>query len=227
MLPPVSNPLVRRIRFALLLPLLHLGILAAPMFREESRVWQYVPQAQSNEDWERKWEGEHPGTSEGMATPPCYEYRFSNADRLIFAIDTPVSSVLGVSGDGCPESLLRPTIEKLNYRLPVRSRVILAETLIVLGVWMQWWLIGRWLDRKRTQLRPIRLSIVPAAVITMCGIIMLPTTFFRGPSTAELVNIFSGMLALLAWLVLLVAIATVGTKWLASKFRREGASAGS
>lgn len=222
----VSNSVVRSVRFALLLPLLHLSILAAPLFREERQVWRYIPILQAWQDEEKA----HPDFgSGGMPALPCYEYRFSNAARLIFIVNLPTALLIG-SPQGCPQSLLALATGGLKPPTPVmsvRTGVILTATLIVLGICLQWWLIGRWLDRRRAQLKSVRVSILPTAVITLCGILMLPTIFFRGRSVAELVNIFSGMFALLAWLALLVAFTVAGTKWLIGKLRRNSASVSS
>jgi hypothetical protein len=219
----VSNAFVRRIRFAVLLPLLHLSILAAPMFHEERQVWRNIPMAQAAEDWEQKWREEHPGGSGEPELSPCYEYRFSNAARLIFIANVPATIAFGVSSSDCPESLLRAIVRPSRYHVRVKIRVLVAEILVVSAILLQWWLIGRWLDRRRRRLKSIRLSILAVAVITMCGIVMLPTIAFSGPSRAELVNILSGMLALLAWFLLLVGFAVFGIQWLARKLRRESA----
>jgi hypothetical protein len=195
------------------------------MFHEERQVWSYLSIAQAAEDWEQKWHEEHPGTPEGMAIPPCYEYRFSNAARLMFLVDLPAALLIGLP-HGCPQSVLALATGALKPRTPVisvRTGAILSAILIVLAICVQWWLIGQWLDRRRKQLKPIRLSILPVAVITACGIVMLPTVFSSGLSAAEWVNIFSGMLGILAWLLLLVGFAVVGIQWLVRKLLRQSA----
>jgi hypothetical protein len=93
----VSNSPVKSIRFALFLPLLHLGILAAPMFHEERQVWSFIPLLQAWHDGQ--WA--HPEfASAGMPVSPCYEYRFSNAARLIFTVNLPTAVLIG-SPRGC------------------------------------------------------------------------------------------------------------------------------
>lgn len=87
-----------RIRYALLLPLLHLAIVSAPMFYEESKVWRYVPKAQMWKDFEER----HPApATEGRLMIDCYEYRMPSGSRLILAADLPVALLIGTSANGC------------------------------------------------------------------------------------------------------------------------------
>ena len=180
-------------------------------------MWRYIPTAQATEDWEQNWEKDHPGESEGMATRPCYEYRFSNAARLIFAADLPTAILMG-SPQGCPESALGLALTGVKPRVRVRTGAILLANFIVLGILAQWWLIGRWLDYLRTQSKPRRRWIIPIAVITVGAMVMVPTAFGQ-QGAAEFVNILSGMIVLLAWIVLIVMFVVVGTASVIKRIR--------
>ena len=206
-----------RIRYALLLPLMHLGIAGPAMFHQESTVWRYAPRAQQFEDFEAKYPA-----PEGGAVPfdPCYEYRLSSATRTIAAANLPAALLVGASADGCasPSAWLIPN--RLKYRLGVKTCVIALETFIVLGILVQWWLVGGWLDRRVTQSQPTRRWIVPIAVITVGAMVMASTAFGQG-EIVELVNYFGGMVTLVAWIVLIAMFAAVGTAWVIGRIRRQ------
>ena len=202
----VSNPRMRRIRYALLLPLMHLGIAGPPMFHQESTVWRYVPQAQELEDFEAKYPAPEGG---GVPVEPCYEYRFSSATRTIVAANLPTALLVGASADGCASPAARLIPNRVKYQLSVKTWVIALETLIVLGIIVQWWLVGGWLDQRYTQSKPTRRWIIPVTVITVGAVVMASTAFGHG-SVAEPVNIFAAMITLLAWIVLIVMFAVAG-----------------
>ena len=206
-----------RIRYALLLPLMHLGIAGPAMFHQESTVWRYAPRAQQFEDFGAKYPA-----PEGDAVPfdPCYEYRLSSATRTIAAANLPAALLVGASADGCasPSAWLIPN--RLKYRLGVKTWVIALETFIVLGILVQWWLVGSWLDRRVTQSQPTRRWIVPIAVITVGAMVMASTAFGQG-EIVELVNYFGGMVTLVAWIVLIAMFAVVGTAWVIRRIRRQ------
>jgi len=185
------------------------------MFHEESTVWQYAPRAQEFEDFEAK----HPAT-EGGGVPfePCYEYRFSSATRTIVAANLPTALLVGASADGCASPTARLIPNRLKYQLGVKTWVIALETLIVLGILVQWWLVGGWLDQRFTQSKPTLRWIAPIAVITVGAIVMASTAFGQG-EIVELVNYFAGMIALLAWIVLIVMFAVAGTAWVVRRTR--------
>jgi len=100
----------------------------------------------------------------------------------------------------------------------VKTWVIALETLIVLGILVQWWLVGGWLDQRFTQSKPTLRWIAPIAVITVGAIVMASTAFGQG-EIVELVNYFAGMIALLAWIVLIVMFAVAGTAWVVRRTR--------
>jgi hypothetical protein len=209
---------MHKIRYALLLPLMHLGIAGPAMFHQESTVWRYAPRAQQFEDFEAKYPAPEVG---GVPFERCYEYRLSSATRTIAAANLPTALLVGASADGCasPAGWLIPN--RLRYRLGVKTWVIALETFIVLGILVQWWLVGSWLDRRVTQSKPVRRWAVPIAVITVGAMVMASTAFGQG-ETVELVNYFAGMITLLAWIVLLFMFAVVRTARAIRRIRRPG-----
>ncbi|MGO9777845.1 MAG: hypothetical protein ACLPM3_14780 [Terracidiphilus sp.] len=100
----------------------------------------------------------------------------------------------------------------------MKTWVIALETLIVLGIIVQWWLVGGWLDQRYTQSKPTRRWIIPIAAITV-GAIVMASTAFGQRGVAEPVNIFAALITLLAWIVLIVMFAVVGTAWVIRRMR--------
>lgn len=198
---------MKRIRFALFLPLLHLAIITPSFLIREAKVWKYAPIAQQERDYEQM----HPGDTGRLVVEPCYEYRFSNASRVIFATNLPAALLIGTP-DGCPRSALELASDGAKLGISVKNEIILRGSLIVLGILAQWWLVGRWLDHQRRQLNRVWLYGVPVAIVTLAGTVMVPTAFFSAES-AELVNIISVALALLAWIVLVGMFLASGVAW--------------
>jgi hypothetical protein len=211
----VSNTPSMKTRYALILPLLHLAIAGPPAVHHQSKEWRFIPEWQAAEDFDKA----HPEpVAAGMPWDPCYEYRLPSAGRLILAADFPVALLVGSSADECALRTMSLIPNGLKYYVRVKTRVILTDCLLALGIFVQWWLVGGWLDQRYTQSRPTRLWTIPIAVITVGGIVMAPTTFGQGV-VAEIVNYFAGMIALLAWIVLIVMFAAVGTAWVIRRIR--------
>lgn len=177
------------------------------MLIREAKVWQYAPIAQQVQDYERM----QPVDAAGFVAEPCYEYRFSNASRVILVANLPTVFLIGTP-DGCPRSALERALEGAKFGFSVKSRIVLRGGLILIGVIAQWWLIGRWLDHRRPQQTRMLRWGVPVAVITVAGAVMVPTAFFSGES-AYLVNAASGALALLAWIVMAGMFLASGVAW--------------
>jgi len=188
----VSNRTVKRIRYALLLPALHLLIVAPPIFRRVERLGHYTAKSQAVEDYQT----DHPPTDESSDYDwKCYEYRVSTADRLILSAEFPAAVLDWL----------------LKYRVRVSSRIIVIDCLFLAGVSAQWLLIGRWLDLLHQRSMTTRWWTVVVAVISGEGILMAPSVFYGG-RWVEHLCILTGMAALLAWLALLLRFAVVGIK---------------
>lgn len=149
---------------------------------------------------------------------PCYEYRVSLAGRMILAANLPTAFLVGYSASYCATGAIRPLLNSLRYHVRVRNGVILVECLLVLGIFAQWWLVGRWLDHRRKQMKPLRWWILPVAVITFCACVMAPTAFGHG-GVMELVNICLGIMTLLAWVIFFLMFVALGVKGAISKHR--------
>jgi hypothetical protein len=214
----VSNRLVKRIRYSLLLPLLHLAIAAPPIFRQEVRLWDYLAHAQLSEDYVR----DHPVAADNAMQPfmnPCYEYRASAAERLTTAADLPTAFLIGSSARECAPGATKAILNKFKYRLRVKTRVILISCLMVLGIFFQWLLLGVWLDRVRKHAKAMYWWFTPIAVITLAGMLMAPAAF-ASTSTAEMIGLPGIVVSLLAWFVLFGMFLVLGVKALIRRLSR-------
>jgi len=52
----------------------------------------------------------------------------------------------------------------------LKTRIVLLDSLLVLGIVGQWWLVGLWIDYLRERRRSTRRWIIPAVAITASGI---------------------------------------------------------
>ncbi len=204
----MSNRTVKRIRYALLLPALHLLIVAPPIFRRVERLGHYTAKSQAVEDYQT----DHPPTDESSDYDwKCYEYRVSTADRLILSAEFPAAVLVGYDQE-CSPAAVRSILDwLLKYRVRVSSRIIVIDCLFLAGVSAQWLLIGRWLDLLHQRSMTTRWWTVVVAVISGEGILMAPSVFYGG-RWVEHLCILTGMAALLAWLALLLRFAVVGIK---------------
>src|ERR1039457_4914021 len=123
-----------KIRYAAILPLLHLAIAAPPAVHQQSGGWRFIPQAQAAEDFDKA----HPEpVAAGIPRAPCYEYRLPSDGRLILAADFPVALLVGSSADECALGAIRLIPNGLKYYVRVKTRVILTDCLLVLGIFVQ------------------------------------------------------------------------------------------
>jgi hypothetical protein len=105
----------------------------------------------------------------------------------------------------------------------VKTRIVLLDFLLVLGIAGQWWLVGRWIDRQRERGKPARSWIVLAVTIAISGIAMAVATFVRnGP--LEFVTAILSLIALIAWLALSLMFAASAGRWIHRFSRRTRAT---
>lgn len=211
---------MKSIRYGLLLPLLHLVISLPVIYYEEASTWRYLPRLQIEEDFEKT--NPEPAVHAGpqIAWEPCYEYRASTADRLIFAVEFPSALLIALHGGAaCNPTLLRPLLERLKRWTRVKTRIMLLDILLVLGIAGQWWLVGWRIDRLRDQHKRARRRIVLAVTITISGIVMAVATFAR-TAPLEFLSAVLSLIALFAWLVLVFIFAASTGRWILRFSRR-------
>jgi hypothetical protein len=83
-------------------------------------AWRYAPIAQRALDYDRMHSVDN---APNALFEPCYEYRFSNASRIIFIVNLPAAILIGTP-DGCPQSLLGRALQEVRYRPPIKTGII-------------------------------------------------------------------------------------------------------
>ncbi len=215
----MSKFIVKALRYSLLLPLIHFVISVPVIYHEEALYWRFIPRIQIEEDFEKT--APRPIFQSGpmIAWNPCYEYRPSTADRLIFAVEIPAGMLISPHGaSGCNPTLLRPILQKLKNWMRLRPRIVLLDSLLLLGIAGQWWVVGHWIDRLRERRKHTKRWIVPVVTITICGIVMAAASFGKSRPW-EFVAIVLPLMALLAWLALLLMFSVTAARWV--WFRRK------
>ncbi len=88
----------------------------------------------------------------------------------------------------------------------LKTRIVLLDCLLIIGIAGQWWLVGLWLDRLREHRKHTMRWIIPVATITTFGIIVAAAAF-GNPRRFELSAIIVSLIAFLAWVTLLLMFA--------------------
>ncbi len=203
---------MKALRYSLLLPLVHLAISVPVISHEEAIYWRFVPRVQAEEDFEKTAPPiAHSGPM--IAWNSCYEYRPSTADKFIFAVEFPAGMLIAPHGaSACNPTLLRPILQKLKNWIRLKTRIVLLDCLLVLGIVGQWWLVGRWIDRLRECRKHVRRWIVPVATITISAIAVAAAANGNWRSL-ELGARMLLAITLLAWVALLLMFAAAAIRW--------------
>jgi hypothetical protein len=204
---------VKAFRYSLLLPLIHLAISVPVIYYEEASIWRQIPRIQVGEDLEKTAPPPIFQSGPMIAWNPRYEYRPSTADRFVFTVEFPAGMLIAPHGaSGCNPTLLRPILQKLKNWMHVQPRIVLLDSLLLLEIAGQWWLIGRWIDSLRVRRKQTKRWIVPIAAITISGIIVAAVAF-GGSRPWEPVAMILSLIALLAWLALLLMFSVTAVHW--------------
>ena len=212
---------MKPIRYRFLLPLLHLAISLPVVYYEEALTWRYMQRLQIEEDFEKT--NPEPVIHAGpqVEWSPCYEYRPSIADEVIALVEFPAGMLIaphGSSGNFCNPAILRPILLKLRNWMRLKTRVVILDCVLVLGIVGQWWLIGLWLNHLREWHRSSKHWVIPVAAITISGISGAAVAFGNWRPLQIGAAILS-LIAFLAWVILLLMFAVTAARW-AIQFRR-------
>jgi hypothetical protein len=181
------------------------------IYQEEALYWQYIPRTQAEEDLGKN---APPPISQWGPWDACYEYRPSVADQVISLVEFPAGMLIaphGSSGNFCNPAI-RPMLLKLTNWMRLKTRVVVLDCLVVLGIAGQWWLIGFWLDHLRGWQRSSKRWIIPVAAITISGISGAAAAFGNWRSLQIGAAIFS-LIAFLAWVILLLMFVVAAARW--------------
>ena len=203
---------MKAFRYCLLLPLIHLAISVPVIYFEEATYWRLVPRVQAEEDFE-KTAPLTPHSGPMTAWDPCYEYRPSTADKFIFAVEFPAGMLIPPHGAAaCNPTLLRPILQKLKSWIRLKTRIVLLDCFLVLGIVGQWWVIGRWIDHLHQCRKRVRRWIIPVATVTISAVAVAVSAIGNWRSL-ELCAIMFLAIALLAWVSLLLMFAVAAVQW--------------
>lgn len=195
------------IRYSLLLLLIHLAISVPVVIYEEASCWRHIPRIEVEEDFERTAPPPINQSVPVIGWDPCSEYRGSNADRFILLVEFPSGMLIPPHGaSACNPTLLQPILQKLKRWMRLKTRIVLLDSLLILGIAGQWWLVGRWIDRLRERGERARRWIIPVATITASGIVVAASAFGSGRSW-DFASMILSLIALLGWVALLLIFA--------------------
>ena len=221
--------MMKTIRYAVWLPLVHLAIMTPLISLEEARSWKFTAQQQAAEDDLRAHppKPKSPQNAESqIGWDPYYEYRPPISVNAIYTVELPAAFLIRWCGHPPGTYTFSPPYNETWCRLfglaRVRTRIVFLDSLLLAAIYAQWWLVGWRLDRLHLQGKPTRLIYIPALVITIAG--GLGALFSRAPDILELIAVLACFLALLSWLMLIATAATAVCRMGVKRFRGASAS---
>ncbi len=211
---------MKNVRYSLVLPAVHLLLAIILIYPEQRESWKYIPLAQAVQDQERA----HLPTSESSSDEwnPCYEHHASRGQRLLYSVELPTGMLLGPDGtsDGCSPGALTPVLRKLGNQMRIKTGWIFTDFLLASGVWVQWYLIGVWLQFLGKRERVSRKWEIPVAVITACSLLMTIYNLVHYSQLQDLIIALASLTAFLCWIVLLLMFAIKGIAEAMDRFQR-------
>jgi hypothetical protein len=219
--------MLKRIRYAAWLPLVHLAIMAPLIALEEAKGWKYLPVQQRIEDYEKIHPPSPRAADSSIGWDPYSEYRPSTAEKAVLTAELP-AALLAVWGGHLPghDSYSESSVgwrRLLRSLASVQTRILILDSLLIVAICAQWWLVGRRLDRFRSAGKQMEWIQVPALVITSAGVLM--ALLSRGTHVWELIAAIAALLALLGWLLLILEAITAVAKLAFQQLRGRSASA--
>src|SRR5579864_8153612 len=136
-------------------------------------------------------------------------------ERVFHSLNLPVSILLGWYSHPLSiqsNSVLGPFLLRICHGVSVKTRVLILDGVVFLGVCLQWWLIGLWLERSVRFVWALRII---AASMTVLGIAMTAAAIPNSLSAITAVQCSIDLLSLilvLGW-VLLIAIGILSAVW--------------
>ena len=113
--------------------------------------------------------------------------------------------------------LLQPLLYRITLGISALRKILLLDSFLILAICEQWWLVGRWLDAREGERKPVKFKRGLAMLITIAGLVS--AILCRARDFWEFVAALVAFLAAIAWLVLLVTAAVAVAKSVRSFFR--------
>jgi hypothetical protein len=206
---------MKRLRYSFVLPLLHLFISALLVHSQQHQIWPYLKNTTPVDEPELAKPDQ-----EGFGPMPCYEYRPSVADHFAFFVEFPVGLPLGLDGSfrACNHGLMAPLFRKL--RMGAKTGTIFWDILLACGIAGQWWLIGWKIDSLHKRMKPARLWLVPAMIISGAGCLMIP----GGLSDLDLLGLVAALASIVAFFTWIFLLAAALVMTIREIFRRKAST---
>lgn len=173
-------------------------------------MWSYIPRIEAMRDYERA----HPSVDKNslVGWDPCSEQRLTHSEQFLYLVELPTGILIGPEGTStaCTHGIFSPILHRLGDRISIRTGWIFTDVLLAGGIWIQWYLIGIWLQRLEKNRKPTLRWRVPVFVISICGLAMTMSGALNYSKLQDEVSVFSALTALLCWLTLLVMFLIIG-----------------
>lgn len=197
---------MKRLRYSLLLPLLHLFLSALLIYPQQHEIWPYLKNTPPVDEPELS-----KPKQEGFGPMPCYEYRPSIADRFAFFVELPVGLPLGLDGSfrSCNHGLMAQPFRKL--RMGAKTGTMFLDLVLACTIAGQWLLIGWKIDSLHKRIKSTWIWLVPAMIISIAGCLMVPAGL-GAKGALELIALLASIVAFFTWIFWLVAISVMGVR---------------
>ena len=196
----------------LLLPLVHMGLAGVWIAHEHAQLWPYLPRFQASEDFQRT----HPPVPESKKSADdvdwdweLSEYRLSVQAIALLTIDPGPAILAGFNfpfrstqWSSTKIPVLAAISHPLTDHLRLKTRIIVLDGLLLFLVGLQWFLIGRWVDRRASLIK--RTSLIRVPPLQISGLALLAQLCMLVhevalSSTSELIARLCLTAALLVW----------------------------
>src|SRR6266480_1973916 len=159
--------MIRRLGVSLLL--VHLCLAVLLIGSEELHDWHQYEQWQFEEN--RLQKPFSPVLGKDVQEAISVDHWLNNREKTLHTLNIPVSLLLGWYSHPMSiyaNSVFGPLLLRLCHHTSVKSRVVILDVILLVGICVQWWLVGLWLQRPVPIARMLR---AVAASMTLLGIV--------------------------------------------------------
>ena len=135
------------------------------------------------------------------------EYRPPAAVKAVYGVELPAAALIGWfwhPPTAHSAGLLQPLLHKLALGMSPTSKILVLDSLLILAIFGQWWVVGSWLDHRVRRNKSARLRRL-ALTITFAGLVSM--ILCQATGWLEILANLAALTAALAWLGLLLGAA--------------------
>lgn len=213
-------------RWALWLVVFNVSATALLVIREEADTWDNFAVYSQYPELDRKNVLQDRLASSWFSQRPqdlsaSLDYWPSSQIRGVYALNLPILLSAGWYKHNLSlteHPLLRPLFLVMIWRLPFRQRLISMDLLMLVMTGLQWWVLGRWLERRNSFWRSIPAKMHLACACMFAVFALLPHQYggwilYGLLLPAQLI----AFMAWLGWILLYVITASLAArKWFAA-----------